>query len=147
MKEDQRFGIMKKYVNVVLDIVLGMLAVLILIFMIRQLIDIGTFINKPMTPKNLSVVMQEVVAFFMLFEFIMMVIRYIQEGHHIPIRYLILICITAILRQLMVIHGDAVQTLLLSISILALVIVLFVLNLSGNKSYSGFKSNKIDEKD
>ncbi|MBO0470675.1 phosphate-starvation-inducible protein PsiE [Enterococcus sp. DIV0242_7C1] len=147
MKEDQRFGIMKKYVNVVLDIVLGMLAILILIFMIRQLIDIGTFINKPMTPKNLSVVMQEVVAFFMLFEFIMMVIRYIQEGHHIPIRYLILICITAILRQLMVIHGDAVQTLLLSISILALVIVLFVLNLSGNKSYSGFKSNKIDEKD
>jgi protein PsiE len=147
MKEDQRFGIMKKYVNVVLDIVLGLLALLILIFMIRQLIDIGTFINKPMTPKNLSVVMQEVVAFFMLFEFIMMVIRYIQEGHHIPIRYLILICITAILRQLMVIHGDAVQTLLLSVSILALVVVLFVLNLSGNKSYSGFKSNKIEDKE
>ncbi|MFD1900496.1 phosphate-starvation-inducible protein PsiE [Enterococcus termitis] len=147
MKEDQRFGIMKKYVNVVLDIVLGLLALLILIFMIRQLIDIGTFITKPMTPKNLSVVMQEVVAFFMLFEFIMMVIRYIQEGHHIPIRYLILICITAILRQLMVIHGDAVQTLLLSVSILALVVVLFVLNLSGNKSYSGFKSNKIEDKE
>ncbi|MBM7689601.1 phosphate-starvation-inducible protein PsiE [Enterococcus ureilyticus] len=144
MKEDQRFGIMKKYVNLVLDIVLGVLAVLILIFMIRQLIDISTFIAKPMTPKNLSIVMQEVVAFFMLFEFIMMVIRYIQEGHHIPIRYLILICITAILRQLMVIHGDAIQTLLLSVSILSLVIVLFVLNLSGNKSYVGFKTN-VDE--
>lgn len=145
MKEEQRFGIMKKYVNLVLDVVLGLLAVLILIFMIRQLIDISTFITKPMTPKNLSIVMQEVVAFFMLFEFIMMVIRYIQEGHHIPIRYLILICITAILRQLMVLHGEAVQTLLLSVSILSLVIVLFVLNLSGHKSYVGFKS-KIDEK-
>lgn len=145
MKEDQRFGIMKRYVNWVLDIVLGVLALLILIFMIRQLIDISTFISKPMTPKNLSIVMQEVVAFFMLFEFIMMVIRYIQEGHHIPIRYLILICITAILRQLMVLHGDAVQTLLLSVSILSLVIVLFVLNLSGNKSYVGFKTH-IDEK-
>ncbi|MBO0439246.1 phosphate-starvation-inducible protein PsiE [Candidatus Enterococcus ikei] len=144
MKEEQRFGIMKKYVNWVLDIVLGVLALLILIFMIRQLIDISTFINKPMTPKNLSIVMQEVVAFFMLFEFIMMVIRYIQEGHHIPIRYLILICITAILRQLMVLHGDAVQTLLLSVSILSLVIVLFVLNLSGNKSYVGFKSHTDD---
>ncbi|MDA9472359.1 phosphate-starvation-inducible protein PsiE [Enterococcus sp. 5H] len=145
MKEDQRFGIMKKYVNLVLDVVLGILAILILVFMIRQLIDIGTFITKPMTPQNLSIVMQEVVAFFMLFEFIMMVIRYIQEGHHIPIRYLILICITAILRQLMVLHGDGVQTLLLSVSILSLVIVLFVLNLSGNKSYVGFKS-KTDEK-
>ncbi|EOI05090.1 phosphate-starvation-inducible protein PsiE [Enterococcus moraviensis ATCC BAA-383] len=145
MKEDQRFGIMKKYVNWVLDVVLGVLALLILVFMIRQLIDISTFISKPMTPKNLSIVMQEVVAFFMLFEFIMMVIRYIQEGHHIPIRYLILICITAILRQLMVLHGDAVQTLLLSVSILSLVIVLFVLNLSGNKSYVGFKSH-VDDK-
>lgn len=145
MKEDQRFGIMKKYVNWVLDVVLGVLALLILVFMIRQLIDISTFISKPMTPKNLSIVMQEVVAFFMLFEFIMMVIRYIQEGHHIPIRYLILICITAILRQLMVLHGDAVQTLLLSVSILSLVIVLFVLNLSGNKSYVGFK-NHVDDK-
>ena len=144
MKEEQRFGVMKKYVNWALDIVLGALALLILIFMIRQLIDIGTFVNKPMTPKNLSIVMQEVVAFFMLFEFIMMVIRYIQEGHHIPIRYLILICITAILRQLMVLHGDAVQTLLLSVSILSLVIVLFVLNLSGNKSYVGFKSHDED---
>lgn len=145
MKEDQRFGIMKKYVNLILDIVLGVLAILILIFMIRHLLDISTYVMKPMTPKNFSIVMQEVVSFFMLFEFIMMVIRYIQEGHHIPIRYLILICITAILRQLMVLHGEATQTLLLSLSILLLVIVLFVLNLSGNKSYIGFKS-KMDEK-
>ncbi|MEI5994692.1 phosphate-starvation-inducible protein PsiE [Candidatus Enterococcus mansonii] len=146
MKEDQRFGTMKKYVNLTLDVVLGLLAVLILIFMIRQLVDIATFIDKPMTPKNLSLVMQEIVAFFMLFEFIMMVIRYIQEGHHIPIRYLILICITAILRQLMVIHGESVQTLLLALSILFLVIVLFILNLSGHKSYAGFKNHGTDDK-
>ncbi|MHC5227176.1 phosphate-starvation-inducible protein PsiE [Enterococcus sp. LJL99] len=140
MQEEKRFGILKKYVNILLDVVLGLLAILILIFMVRHLIDITTYILKPMTTQNFSVVMQEVVSFFMLFEFIMMVLRYIQEGHHIPIRYLILICITAILRQLMVLHGDGVQTLLLSLSILLLVVVLFVLNLSGNKSYSGFKS-------
>ncbi|MGX7244171.1 phosphate-starvation-inducible protein PsiE [Enterococcus quebecensis] len=142
MKEGQRFGEMQKYINLVLDLVLGLLAVLILIFMIRQLVDISMFIIQPMTAKNLSLVMQEVVAFFMLFEFIMMIIRYIQEGHHIPIRYLILICITAILRQLMVLHGEAVQTLLLSVAILSLVIVLYVLNLSGNKSYIGFTPKK-----
>ena len=145
MKEEKRFGILKKYVNILLDIVLGLLALLILIFMFRHLMDIATYILKPMTTQNFSVVMQELVSFFMLFEFIMMVLRYIQEGHHIPIRYLILICITAILRQLMVLHGDGVQTVLLSLSILLLVIVLFVLNLSGNKSYSGFKSKGDDE--
>ena len=145
MQEEKRFGILKKYVNILLDVVLGLLAVLILVFMVRHLMDITTYIFKPMTTKNFSIVMQEVVSFFMLFEFIMMVLRYIQEGHHIPIRYLILICITAILRQLMVLHGDGVQTLLLSLSILLLVVVLFVLNLSGNKSYSGFKSKGEEE--
>lgn len=132
-------GIWKKYSNFLLDIVLGCLAILIMIFMVRHLLDISSYVLKPMTPANFAVVMQEIVSFFMLFEFIMMVIRYIQEGHHIPIRYLILISITAILRQLMVLHGDGVQTLLLSTSILMLVIVLFVLNLTGNKSYAGFK--------
>ena len=80
--------------------------------------------------------MQEIISFFMLFEFIMMILRYIQEGHHIPIRYLILICLTAILRQLMVAHGDGLQTLLLSLSILLLVVVLFILGLNGEILYA-----------
>ena len=86
--------------------------------MASYLVDLATYLMKPMTPDNFSVIMQEIISFFMLFEFIMMILRYIQEGHHIPIRYLILICLTAILRQLMVAHGDGLQTLLLSLSIL-----------------------------
>ncbi|MDU1429525.1 MAG: phosphate-starvation-inducible PsiE family protein, partial [Enterococcus faecalis] len=97
-----------------------------------------------MTPDNFSVIMQEIISFFMLFEFIMMILRYIQEGHHIPIRYLILICLTAILRQLMVAHGDGLQTLLLSLSILLLVVVLFILGLNGSKFYTLGKA-KVEE--
>lgn len=140
----ENFYKVKKYVNWILDLVLGLLGLLILVFMVRHLADISTYIMKPMTPANFSTVMQEVISFFMLFEFIMMILRYIQEGHHIPIRYLILICITAILRQLMVIHGEGLQTLLLSLSILLLVVVLYVLGLSGNRFYSLGKS-KMEE--
>ena len=49
----------------------------------------------------------------MLFEFVIMLVRYIEEGHHIPIRYLILISMTAILRQLLVLHDRGTETLLL----------------------------------
>ncbi len=57
--------------------------------MASYLVDLATYLMKPMTPDNFSVIMQEIISFFMLFEFIMMILRYIQEGHHIPIRYLI----------------------------------------------------------
>ena len=118
----KNFSVVKKYVNLILDIVLGILGVFLLVFMASYLVDLATYLMKPMTPDNFSVIMQEIISFFMLFEFIMMILRYIQEGHHIPIRYLILICLTAILRQLMVAHGDGLQTLLLSLSILLLVV-------------------------
>ena len=64
---------------------------------------------------------------FILLEVILMLLRYIKEGHHIPVRYLILISITAILRELLLAHGNGTNSLLLSISILVLVGVLFIL--------------------
>ncbi len=53
-------------------------------------------------------------------------------------------CLTAILRQLMVAHGDGLQTLLLSLSILLLVVVLFILGLNGSKFYTLGKA-KVEE--
>ena len=137
----KNFSVVKKYVNLILDIVLGILGVFLLVFMASYLVDLATYLMKPMTPDNFSVIMQEIISFF---KFIMMILRYIQEGHHIPIRYLILICLTAILRQLMVAHGDGLQTLLLSLSILLLVVVLFILGLNGSKFYTLGKA-KVEE--
>lgn len=132
----KRYPPINNFVNIILDIVLGGLAILILIFMVRYLIDISQFVFKPVNSENFSTLMQEVTSFFMLFEFVMMLVRYIQEGHHIPIRYLILISVTAILRQLLVHHGDGLQTLLLSLAILMLVVVLYVLSKLGPSFHS-----------
>ncbi|EGF47995.1 phosphate-starvation-inducible protein PsiE, partial [Lacticaseibacillus rhamnosus MTCC 5462] len=74
---------------------------------------------------------------FMLFEFVIMLIRYIEEGHHIPIRYLILISMTAILRQLLVLHDRGTETLLLTLAILVLAGVLTVFSfVSGDFKHS-----------
>ncbi|AIM24755.1 phosphate-starvation-inducible PsiE family protein [Melissococcus plutonius] len=131
----------KRYIQPLLDIILSLLFGLLLIFMLRFLIDIACYVLKPMTISNFTMIMQKVTSFFMLFEFMLMILRYIQEGHHIPIRYLIYICITAILRQLMIIHGEAVQTLLLALAILLLVIVLYILNLTRHKFSSKIEIN------
>jgi len=53
-----------------------------------------------------------------------MLLRYVKEGHHIPVRYLILISITAILRELLLAQGKGLETLFLALAILVLIIVL-----------------------
>ena len=97
-----KFDHYKKFINVALDLLLGLLAIVVVIFMLRYIIDIGSLILRPLSADLFGKVIQEVTSFFMLFEFVIMLIRYIEEGHHIPIRYLILISMTAILRQLLV---------------------------------------------
>ena len=121
-----KFDHYKKLVNSTLDILLGFLAIVVVIFMLRYILDIGSLILQPLSPALFGKVIQEVTSFFMLFEFVIMLVRYIEEGHHIPIRYLILISMTAILRQLLVLHDRGTETLLLTLAILVLAGVLTV---------------------
>lgn len=121
-----KFDHYKKLVNSTLDILLGFLAIVVVIFMLRYILDIGSLILQPLSTALFGKVIQEVASFFMLFEFVIMLVRYIEEGHHIPIRYLVLISMTAILRQLLVLHDRGTETLLLTLAILVLAGVLTV---------------------
>ena len=121
-----KFDHYKKLVNSTLDILLGFLAIVVVIFMLRYILDIGSLILQPLSTALFGKVIQEVASFFMLFEFVIMLVRYIEEGHHIPIRYLILISMTAILRQLLVLHDRGTEPLLLTLAILVLAGVLTV---------------------
>lgn len=126
------FNQFKKSIYTVLDVILGALAIIVVIYMFRHLIDLLNLIWLPINTDNFSHVMQEITSFFMLFEFVIMLVRYIQEGHHIPIRYLILISMTAILRQLLVLHDQGVETLLLAGAILLLAVVLLIFSLTSD---------------
>ncbi|MGY3766044.1 phosphate-starvation-inducible PsiE family protein [Vagococcus vulneris] len=108
---------------------LGLLAVLIIIYMAQDLWMLTKMIIIPAERDSIEVISEHILAFFMLFEFIMMLIKYIEDSHHIPTKYLILISMTAILRQLLVVHNNGWQTLLLTVSILILTGVLYILKL------------------
>jgi protein PsiE len=94
--------------------------------MLRLLWEIGYDVFTAPHHELFSGIMKNVLSFFMVFEFVVMLIRYIQEGHHIPIRYIVLIAMTAILRELLVIQHDGVQALLLSLSCLLLGVMLML---------------------
>ncbi|MCD2255730.1 phosphate-starvation-inducible protein PsiE [Agrilactobacillus fermenti] len=121
---------MKQLITVTMDIILGILALLMVISMIRQLFVLGGHVLSANHELSFATTIRGSLSFFMYFEFTMMIRKYIDEDHHIPIRYLVYIAITAILRQEMVIHDDAVQTLILSVSIFLLVLTLIALQFS-----------------
>lgn len=134
IEEEQKGGMrvahferFERWVSTIVDIMLGILVILILIVMGEAIYTLLIQVIPLKSTESLSMVIEEVATLFILLEIILMLLRYVKEGHHIPVRYLILISITAILRELLLSHDGGIQTLFFSLSILVLVVVLLVL--------------------
>ena len=117
----------EKWVSSFVDLMLAILIILILIVMGEAIYSLVLQVIPLSSMDRLSSLIEEVATLFILLEIILMLLRYVKEGHHIPVRYLILISMTAILRQLLLSHDGGLQTLFFSIAILILVVVLLIL--------------------
>lgn len=126
MKENY-FLKFEKAISTVVDILLAVLIIVVVIVMGEGIINMIMHVIPLNNVSELTLLIDEIAMLFILLEVILMLLRYIKEGHHIPVRYLILISITAILRELLLAHGNGTNSLLLSISILVLVGALFIL--------------------
>ena len=132
----------KKVLEKIIKSFLFILGILIVVYLARDLIEVFKVIMTAQMKGSLVGISDFILAFFMLFEFIVMIIKYIEDTHNIPIKYLVIISITAILRQLLVVHDNGLQTLLLTLSILILVVVLFVIELIKEKEVKRGKTPK-----
>lgn len=145
MKENQ-FEKMQKIVSTVVDILLGILVVIIIIVMGEALYSIVHEVIPLKSTDSLHVLIEEVATLFILLEIILMLLRYVRDDHHIPVRYLVLISITAILRQLLLAHGGGLETLFLAGAILILVVVLYILEHLRSFSKPEIVAKKVLEK-
>ena len=68
--------------------------------------------------------LEEIINFFLFFEFLSLVVKYFKNNFHFPLRYFIYIGITAIIRLIIVSHESSLDLFLWSAAILALVISL-----------------------
>lgn len=68
-----------------------------------------------------SLLIEEIITFFLYFEFIALIIKYFKNNFHFPLDFFLYIGITAIVRLLIIDHESALNMLLWSISILVLV--------------------------
>jgi protein PsiE len=72
--------------------------------------------------------LQEILVFFLYFEFISMIVKYFREEYHFPLRYFVYIGITAMVRLIIVDHNDPKSTLLYSFVILVLIVGYYIIN-------------------
>lgn len=122
-----KFSYFERIVSFLIDLLLAVLVIVVLVAMGEAVYQIIIHVVPLSSMDELSILIEEVATLFILLEIILMLLRYVKEGHHIPVRYLILISITAILREVLLVQGEGIKTLFLSLAILILVLVLLVL--------------------
>ena len=130
-----------------LNIVLVLLAVILSFLLIKELILFLPLLFN-YSHQNYIVFLENILIFFLYFEFITMIVKYFEEDYHFPLRYFIYIGITAMIRLIIVDHSDPLHTLFYSIVILLLIIGYFIINLTPRdrpRSHWFFKGSREDQ--
>ncbi|MDR7240475.1 phosphate-starvation-inducible protein PsiE [Neobacillus drentensis] len=122
-------SIIPKILQVFLNISLISLAIILSILLIKELI-IFSHILLESGSDDYKLFLDNILIFFLYFEFITMIVKYFKEEYHFPIRYFIYIGITAMVRIIIVDHEQPVNTMLYSLVILILIIGYFIMNLT-----------------
>jgi len=80
--------------------------------------------------KDFHYFLEEILVFFLYFEFISMIVKYFRENYHFPLRYFLYIGITAMVRLIIVDHYNAMNTLMYAGVILVLIISYYIINIT-----------------
>jgi protein PsiE len=118
-----------KILQVFLNVSLILLAIILSILLIKELIIFSRILIESGSD-DYKLFLDNILIFFLYFEFITMIVKYFKEEYHFPIRYFIYIGITAMVRIIIVDHDQPVNTMLYSLVILILIIGYFILNLT-----------------
>ena len=68
-----------------------------------------------------SLLIEELITFFLYFEFIALIVKYFKNNFHFPLDFFLYIGITAIVRSVIIAHDTAFDILIWAISIFVLV--------------------------
>ncbi|MBC2147295.1 phosphate-starvation-inducible protein PsiE [Listeria booriae] len=116
-----------KILQAVLNVALILVAITLVISMFKETWEIFHSVFYD-TSENFYQITEEILVFFLYFEFLALIIKYFEKGYHFPLRYFIYIGVTAIVRYIIIDHKSAMTTLLLSGAILVLLLSLLVAN-------------------
>lgn len=118
-----------KCLQVFLNSCLVLLALILSFLLTKELFEFLTSFVEGHS-KDYKLFLENILIFFLYFEFITMIIKYFKEDYHFPLRYFIYIGITAMIRLIIVEHDHPINTFIYSIVILVLIIGYYIINIT-----------------
>ncbi|ANF98830.1 phosphate-starvation-inducible protein PsiE [Paenibacillus bovis] len=115
--------------QIVLNISLFLMAIVLSVLLMKETWSIfsSVFLSSEEIDSYFAFT-DELLVFFLYFEFIALIVKYFKSNFHFPLRYFIYIGITAIVRLIIVDHEEALSTFWWSMAILVLIGSLFLAN-------------------
>ncbi|TKH44694.1 phosphate-starvation-inducible protein PsiE [Paenibacillus sp. FSL R10-2782] len=117
------------FLQMILNISLFLVGLILSFLLLKETWSIFSYVFlSTELDKNYYEFTDELLVFFMYFEFIALIVKYFKTNFHFPLRYFIYIGITAVIRLIIVDHDDAKNTFWWSIAILIMVGSLLIAN-------------------
>ena len=112
----------------VLNAGLLLLGLILVAFLAKETLHLGEVLFQPVAENSKYSLVAGLMVYFLYFEFIALIVKYFQAGYHFPLRYIIYIGITAIVRLIIVEHPSSHDVLLYAGAILVMVMTLWLCN-------------------
>lgn len=119
-------GYFTKLLFLLLNLCIALLGIILMVFLFKECIEmINSFlINKTV---KYNYVVEKMLVAFMHIEFILLIIQYFKKNYHFSLQFFIYVGITAVIRFIIVEHYNAIETMILSLTIVVLIIALYLL--------------------
>ncbi|WP_400247374.1 phosphate-starvation-inducible protein PsiE [Niallia sp. JL1B1071] len=130
MNQIKFFSKLPIFLQILLNISLFLIGLILSFLLIKETWYIFTYVAfVPENEQDYYLFTEELLTYFLYFEFIALIIKYFGSHFHFPLRYLIYIGITAIVRLIIIEHDDPINAFWWALAILALTISLLLTNL------------------
>lgn len=117
-----------RFLQALLIVALGLLGIILIILLFRDLIPIFQALVSPSIKKSNVNIMDEIIVFFLFFEFTSMIIAALRHHGHTSINFLMGLGVTALVRSLITAHGQIEEIIGTSVSILVIIIAMVIFN-------------------
>lgn len=111
----------------ILNAALLILAVILVVFLGKEVYALCSLLVSTSEDKS-YLFLEQIVEFFLYFEFLALIVKYFKTNYHFPLRYFLYIGITAMVRLIIVDHSNSLDSTLFAGAILLMVIALFVVS-------------------
>ncbi|HBZ83464.1 MULTISPECIES: phosphate-starvation-inducible protein PsiE [Brevibacillus] len=132
MRTNKNEASIVRFYQMMLNASLIILGLVLSFYLLRELYAI--VVDAVQGNTNVHDILEKVLAFFLYFVFVSMIVKYFHEAYHFPLRYLVYIGITGTVRFIIVNRDDAMNNLILSLVIFILVISYIMLAPRQNKA-------------